>query len=348
LESTKVVILDTCYSGGFGRYAQLQARGISLNDSAVEPPKVPEGASSRDLNRAGYVTLTACDDDVAYESSFLENGVFTYYLVEGLGPDHPADSNSNGAVSAEEVFSYASPRTTKLIPIQHPQIFDGVSGEVQLTNVSITTTIGDIATTLRSAENTVYFIYPDYSGAKPPGVSPALLSDWTAIGFMIGMCSNRQYEVTDTNPTVIDTSSGMAKLQDKTIVLFGGPLVNAPVHYYEGQRLAPLYWQMDNDVCYWYKADGTRLDETALPSSQLASQDMFLLEAFIDNSGNKVFIFYGYGWKGTFATGKFVKFIIYPNISSYTHAYYIFKWVDGNGDGFVDLDEIMTTPIASG
>jgi len=24
------------------------------------------------------------------------------------------------------------------------------------------------------------------------------------------------------------------------------------------------------------------------------------------------------------------------------------QWVDGNGDGFVDLDEITTTPIASG
>jgi hypothetical protein len=59
-------------------------------------------------------------------------------------------------------------------------------------------------------------------------------------------------------------------------------------------------------------------------------------------------IVYGYGWKGTFAGGKFLKFIIYPNITSYTDSFYIFKWIDNNGDNFVDLYEINTTPIISG
>ena len=59
-------------------------------------------------------------------------------------------------------------------------------------------------------------------------------------------------------------------------------------------------------------------------------------------------IIYGYEWKGTFAGGKFFKFIMHPNIDNYTGAYYVFKWTDNNGDSFVDLDEISTTPISQG
>jgi hypothetical protein len=77
-------------------------------------------------------------------------------------------------------------------------------------------------------------------------------------------------------------------------------------------------------------------------------QDMFVMESFIDSAGNKVFILYGYGWKGTFAAGQFFKFVVYPNIESYTDSYYVFKWIDNDSDGFVDLDEIDTTPIVSG
>lgn len=87
-----------------------------------------------------------------------------------------------------------------------------------------------------------------------------------------------------------------------------------------------------------------------MPFSQIlaGNQDMFVVESFIDNSGNNIFIVYGYGWKATFAGGKFFKFIIYPNIENYTGSYYVFEWIDLNGDEFVDLNEINTTPVISG
>jgi hypothetical protein len=75
---------------------------------------------------------------------------------------------------------------------------------------------------------------------------------------------------------------------------------------------------------------------------------MFVIETFMDSSDNQVYIVYGYGWKGTFAGGKFFKFVIHPSISSYTDSYYVFRWIDGDSDGFVDLDEINTTPVVSG
>jgi hypothetical protein len=353
--SRKVVILDTCFSGGFARGAELQARSITLNDSAAKRSIVPESIDTRDLNKEGYVTLTSCDEyEYALESSELANGIFTYYMVEGLGVGYPADFDSDKMVSAEEAFSYASPRTTDFVYNryffdQNPQIYDGVSGEVELEaviNISVSDRDLDVA---NSAEGNVHFIYPDSQGIKPAGVGRALLSDWTAMGFLIGMCSNPQNEATDTNNAIIDTSSGAVKLEKTVLILTGGPLVNAPVYYYEKNRISPLYWRNLNGIFYWYSSDGTRLDQTALSYSQINNgEDMFVVESLLDNEGNKVIIIYGYGWKGTFAGGKFFKFIIYPNISNYNDSYYVFKWTDSNGDSFVDLDEISTTPIASG
>ena len=112
-----VVILDTCMSGGF-------TKGIEETVKAVPNPQVPKDAIakkhfgeglverlkqrpiSRDLNKTGYVVLMACEEDKsAYESRRLKNGVFTYYIVEGLWG--PADEDGDNNVSAEEDFYYA-------------------------------------------------------------------------------------------------------------------------------------------------------------------------------------------------------------------------------------------------
>ena len=201
---------------------------------------------------------------------------------------------------------------------------------------------------INSEKDSVYFIFPNYEGKKPSGVQGAKVTDWTAIGYLVGMCSNDQYETTDTDTNTVDPNNGELKLDGKTIVLFGGPLVNAGVNNYEKNKIAPLYYKNVDGVNYWYTSDGKKLDETGLTSSQIRSgQDMFVIESFTDNSGNNVLIVYGYGWKGTFAAGKFLKSIS-SNISSYTNSYYVFKWSDADGDDFVDLNEISNTPIISG
>jgi len=51
------------------------------------------------------------------------------------------DSNHDGWVSAEEAFSYASPKTTEYeknhncLDPSHPQIYDGCPGEVPITKI---------------------------------------------------------------------------------------------------------------------------------------------------------------------------------------------------------------------
>jgi uncharacterized caspase-like protein/uncharacterized protein YegJ (DUF2314 family) len=132
-----VVILDTCMSGGFA------TKGAEGTIKTVPNPQVPKDAIakkhfgeglvehlkqrpiSRDLNETGYVVLMACEEDKsAYESRRLKNGVFTYYIVEGLWG--PADTDSDNNVSAEEDFSYADPLVRQYKPTnQDPQLWDG-------------------------------------------------------------------------------------------------------------------------------------------------------------------------------------------------------------------------------
>ena len=145
-----VVILDTCMSGGF-------TKGIEETVKTVPNPRVPKDAIakkhfgeglvehlkqrpiSRDLNKTGYVVLMACGEgDSAYEYEALVNGVFTYYVVEGLWG--PADANSNIEVSAEESFNYADPLVFQYYRPAHqnPELWDSYEGELALVISSAT------------------------------------------------------------------------------------------------------------------------------------------------------------------------------------------------------------------
>jgi hypothetical protein len=79
------------------------------------------------------VVLAACEEDKgSAEWPELQHAVFTYYVLQGL--DGHADSNKDGKISAEELFSYASPRVVEYMAqqseYQQPQLYDGIEGEV--------------------------------------------------------------------------------------------------------------------------------------------------------------------------------------------------------------------------
>jgi hypothetical protein len=66
--------------------------------------------------------MTASDDDESpIETSVLGNGVYTFYLVEGLMG--PANTGGN-SISAQEAHDYAAPKSTDFWPEMHPQILD--------------------------------------------------------------------------------------------------------------------------------------------------------------------------------------------------------------------------------
>lgn len=89
-----------------------------------------------DLNGTKYTVLSSCsEDELAGEDSYVKNGVFTHFLIEGF---QKADTNKDLQVSVEEAFKYAAPLTTAYVKgeegyIQIPEMFDGdTTREIEL------------------------------------------------------------------------------------------------------------------------------------------------------------------------------------------------------------------------
>ncbi len=119
----KLVALDSCFSGGF-----IKADGL-VSRSVPDLPRVEiTDGFARDIDKSGFNVHTACDEnEVAYGSSALENGVFTYYFVEGLEATN-ADSDADGDVDALEADAYTRPRVQSYTGnAQNPQFFYGTS-----------------------------------------------------------------------------------------------------------------------------------------------------------------------------------------------------------------------------
>lgn len=200
-------------------------------------------------------------------------------------------------------------------------------------------------------QNTVYYIYPDYQGTKPAGTSYASLSDWTALGMLIGMSTNGQYITTDTHTSVVSSSTGGLVVSGSfSAVICGGRAVSGPTKFYETTGAAtPAYFQLVGSTCYFYsRSTGTAIAGTGMDISVLSTnQDMFIIMAFKYAANDRnVIILYGYGWKGSYAAALWFKYgtgawaFGRQGIPQLDNAYYIFKWTDANGDLFVDLSEI--------
>ena len=108
--------------------------------------------------------------------------------------------------------------------------------------------------------------------------------------------------------------------------------------------MTPIYFQLEE------RQDGSRIKfietstSTAVVNRPIAEidfdhEDYFVIESLIDTNGNTIFIAYGFDWKGTWASGITLK-LIYPDIATYTNAYYIFHWVDEDSDGIPDAPEL--------
>jgi len=108
--STKILaIFNSCYSGG-----------------------MIDGES--DLNKQNRVILTACKSTEEFYR--FQKGKSTFGLLLAYGFKRRADKNKNGVVSAEESFYFSSPRMVILnLMLQHPKIYDGYAGELEITTV---------------------------------------------------------------------------------------------------------------------------------------------------------------------------------------------------------------------
>lgn len=150
LDSNRVILIfDTCNSGSLDRSASPLIRSnvcqttFENSDIITSYDDIDEEYDGifRGLAQDGRIILTSCkNNEISYGSDEYGNGFFSYHLINGF--NGAADSNSNGWVSAEEAFDYAEKRTIKDTRwnlgarTQHPQKYDGCSGQVEVTQTN--------------------------------------------------------------------------------------------------------------------------------------------------------------------------------------------------------------------
>ncbi len=103
----KYVVCDSCNSGGI----------------------IPEVQS---IGR--YIMMSCLEEESCLEDEDRQHGCFTYYLLRSN--DYATDSNGDGVISIEECYNYiysnTVTRSNDLGLVQHPQEYDGISGETVL------------------------------------------------------------------------------------------------------------------------------------------------------------------------------------------------------------------------
>jgi uncharacterized caspase-like protein len=123
-----VVILDSCFAAGATR--------------SLEQTGTRAGSGNRvfnDLVGPGRLFLAASQEaEFSYEDGALGHGVFTYYLLRGLGAMEDetapeADADHDGRVTVEELRVYLEREVTQAQPKQHPL----VTGDLTLERVAL-------------------------------------------------------------------------------------------------------------------------------------------------------------------------------------------------------------------
>jgi hypothetical protein len=124
ISSEKLVFLsDTCYSGASGGRTIL-ASGDRANVSGAFLDRLSQGK--------GRMIIAASDaNQVSVEKDELKHGVFTYYLLEGLGGK--ADFDGDGFVTLDEVYRYVSIKVPQATgQDQHPVKKGEMTGDIIL------------------------------------------------------------------------------------------------------------------------------------------------------------------------------------------------------------------------
>lgn len=141
IPGTKIVIVDSCFSGGLiGRSAIMSKEAQDKANSEFVSSFVSAfaGSTSRsNLAAGGYYVMTACHStETSAETS--NYGFFTYPLCKGCGWNYPsnsacskyADSNSDHNITLSELYSYTYSNALQYNPDQHAQVYPSGSSYV--------------------------------------------------------------------------------------------------------------------------------------------------------------------------------------------------------------------------
>ena len=142
-----IVFLDACHSGedpyplgGFIKKNIRKVKGIGdivpmKGDGFAADLRARMRTKDLDDNGCGVVVASCEAHEVSVALPHLENGLFTYYLAQGMAGS--ADTNGDGWISGEECYDYVKPRAeyftsdpVQFDSVQHAKMYDGHSGEL--------------------------------------------------------------------------------------------------------------------------------------------------------------------------------------------------------------------------
>jgi hypothetical protein len=300
---------------------------------------------------------------VGNESSPLQTKNFDDYISGG---SHPFPSNNivfdvtefmdsvPSALSQSfflKVYDGESSTTGTVVSfaVNSQQAFDAptntVNGRAVYVHVAMayTLSIASIGNAvIEAAENTVYFIIPD-----PSRMARTVAAyDSVASSIIYGMSRNNQIQSFDSNALYVSQGADRGKLllSNKTVILFGGWCPNWCVNYLQKNNATPIAFVAqteDGQQHFKFLDTNTSVAKVDILRSSVdfEHEDYFVIMTLKDENDNRVFIFYGFDWKGTWCAGIYFK-TMYQSISSYINPYYIFHWVDANGDGIPQTNEV--------
>lgn len=109
--STKLLFADACFSGGMKKDLANNAKWKKDLEKGVK--------AASNMNIA--VMMSCQGDEVSIEDPSLGNGLFTYYLMEGLGGK--ANRDGNKFVTIQELFYYVYHKVQNRNRNQTPELF---------------------------------------------------------------------------------------------------------------------------------------------------------------------------------------------------------------------------------
>lgn len=123
---TKLLFADSCFSGSMK----------GLKTKALNETIRKEIKTTSNMNIA--VMMSCSGDEVSLEMNDLQQGLFTYYLMEGLSGK--ANKDNNGYVTIQELFYYVYKKVTKKAAAtgdkQTPELFGKFDLRLIVANVS--------------------------------------------------------------------------------------------------------------------------------------------------------------------------------------------------------------------
>jgi hypothetical protein len=194
------------------------------------------------------------------------------------------------------------------------------------------------------SNNHISMVYPSDNESKPIDCGSASVSDWLASAFILSKLSKRT-EGLDTDSAYVNQITGKPLGDYGTgVISFGGVFVNPVVKYSELDTTpledrAPIKFFDEEDYAKFKHRNGTDIPGAELPWANVNNdKDIFVIEVFKDNEDRYIMLCYGFGWKGTYAAGKYFDDVIYPNLDLHPYSWMIVKWEDTNNNGFVNLE----------